>query len=205
MPPQSFQETLLTVADEHPVMVHYLKAPIDPSPLRMSDLISQRAFERTRTYPEIFQPLEARFQFAILTGRDDFPDGRAWAFNRGLSDFTEDDVETARRLRPSLVVLDDMFRTPPAEPEPAVVDESLFPNTVQAGLPTMTPRELEVIGLLSQGWTARHIAHALRLSSRTVQKHLEHIYEKMGVHDRMIAVDRARRAGLIPPRPGPAP
>jgi DNA-binding CsgD family transcriptional regulator len=198
VPPEGFEQTLLSVADEHPVMVRYLTTPTDPSPLRMSDLIGQREFERTRTFREIFRPLEARFQMAILTGRGGLVDGRAWAFNRGVGDFSEAEVDMARRLRPSLVILDEMFRPRPAAVEP-VPGEQIRLTTVSNGrLPVLTRRELEVVGLLSKGWTAGQIAHALRLSPRTIRKHLQHIYDKLGVHDRLVAVDRARTLGLVP-------
>jgi DNA-binding NarL/FixJ family response regulator len=34
-----------------------------------------------------------------------------------------------------------------------------------------------------------------------VQKHLENAYRKLGRHDRLLAVDRARELGVLPPRP----
>jgi DNA-binding NarL/FixJ family response regulator len=61
----------------------------------------------------------------------------------------------------------------------------------------LTPRELGVLELLGSGLTASAIAHRLRISSRTVHKHLERIYGKLGVHDRLAAVLEARRLGLV--------
>jgi DNA-binding CsgD family transcriptional regulator len=62
---------------------------------------------------------------------------------------------------------------------------------------SLTPRELAVLGLLGDGLTAVAIGHRLRISSRTVHKHLERIYEKLDVNDRLTAVLAARRLGLI--------
>jgi DNA-binding CsgD family transcriptional regulator len=63
---------------------------------------------------------------------------------------------------------------------------------------SLTPRELAVLGLLDEGLSAVAIAHRLRISVRTVHKHLEHIYAKLEVGDRLMAVSAARRLGVVP-------
>jgi DNA-binding CsgD family transcriptional regulator len=61
----------------------------------------------------------------------------------------------------------------------------------------LTPRELAVLGLLVEGLTACAIGRRLAIGERTVQKHLEHAYTKLGVGDRLSAVLRAQHLGLI--------
>lgn len=61
----------------------------------------------------------------------------------------------------------------------------------------MTDRELQVLALLAEGLLATSIASRLRLSPRTVHKHLGNIYRKLGVHDRLVAVSLARLHGLV--------
>lgn len=61
----------------------------------------------------------------------------------------------------------------------------------------LTSRELEVLELLAQGLLATSIASRLSLSPRTVHKHLGNIYDKLGVHDRLVAVSLARGRGLV--------
>lgn len=51
----------------------------------------------------------------------------------------------------------------------------------------LTPRETEVLGWLAKGKTNRDIAQILGLSPRTVNKHLEHVFEKLGVETRAAA------------------
>ena len=51
----------------------------------------------------------------------------------------------------------------------------------------LTPRETEVLSWLAKGKTNRDIADILGLSHRTVNKHLEHIFEKLGVETRAAA------------------
>jgi DNA-binding CsgD family transcriptional regulator len=49
----------------------------------------------------------------------------------------------------------------------------------------LTPREAEVLCWVTQGKRHDEIGLILRISPRTVQKHLEHIYHKLGVQTRM--------------------
>jgi len=58
----------------------------------------------------------------------------------------------------------------------------------------LTAREAEVVGWLAGGKTNRDIAAILGMSPRTVNKHLEHIYVKLGVETRAAAVAAAFKA-----------
>jgi DNA-binding CsgD family transcriptional regulator len=51
----------------------------------------------------------------------------------------------------------------------------------------ITDRECEVLALVAAGKTNSEIAAVLAISARTVQKHLEHIFHKLGVETRMAA------------------
>jgi ATP/maltotriose-dependent transcriptional regulator MalT len=55
----------------------------------------------------------------------------------------------------------------------------------------LTPRELEVLGLVHQGYRNQDIAKALFVSPVTVKVHLRHIYEKLGVRGRTEAAVKA--------------
>jgi DNA-binding CsgD family transcriptional regulator len=62
----------------------------------------------------------------------------------------------------------------------------------------LTPRELEVITLVSAGRTNREIAVELVLSVRTVDRHVSRIFEKLRVKSRIAAVSAFERAGRAP-------
>ena len=51
----------------------------------------------------------------------------------------------------------------------------------------LTPREAEVLSWLAKGKTNRDIGDILGMSHRTVNKHLEHVFEKLGVETRAAA------------------
>lgn len=59
------------------------------------------------------------------------------------------------------------------------------------GVPGLTRREREVLDALAGGDSNAEIAVRLSVSPGTVRKHLENIYEKLGVHTRTAAVARA--------------
>jgi DNA-binding NarL/FixJ family response regulator len=61
----------------------------------------------------------------------------------------------------------------------------------------LTPREIEVLRLLSQGQTNPQIAQNLMVSRGTVKIHVQHIISKLGVSDRTQAAVRAIEAGLL--------
>ncbi|MFE4691472.1 response regulator [Streptomyces sp. NPDC056749] len=64
--------------------------------------------------------------------------------------------------------------------------------------PTLTERELDILGQLSQGLGNRDIARALFISEATVKTHLGRIYEKLGVDTRAGAVSVAKEQRLLP-------
>lgn len=63
--------------------------------------------------------------------------------------------------------------------------------------PTLTPRELEILGHIAQGRSAPDIGRRIHLSPATVKSHLQSLYEKLGVSDRAAAVAEAMRRGLL--------
>ena len=64
-------------------------------------------------------------------------------------------------------------------------------------LESLTPRELEILGLLAQGQNNPDIARNLVISRGTVKVHVQHIITKLGVSDRTQAVVRAIDMGLV--------
>jgi predicted ATPase/DNA-binding CsgD family transcriptional regulator len=61
----------------------------------------------------------------------------------------------------------------------------------------LTPREVEVLGLVAEGLTNPQVAHKLFLSPRTVQRHLNSVYRKLGVSSRAAATRLALEHDLL--------
>ncbi len=66
----------------------------------------------------------------------------------------------------------------------------------EAGL---TPRERTILAMVAESRKAESIGRSLGISARTVHKHLENVYRKLGVSDRVAAVTSAHRRGLVLP------
>jgi DNA-binding NarL/FixJ family response regulator len=62
----------------------------------------------------------------------------------------------------------------------------------------LTPREVEVLGLVARGLSNGEIAHDLFIGEATVKTHLLHAFDKLGVSDRTAAVTTAIRKGILP-------
>ena|SRR3989442_13376613 len=61
----------------------------------------------------------------------------------------------------------------------------------------LTPREEEILRLLSAGASTKAIADQLCISHVTVNNHIRHVLTKLKAHTRLEAIRRAERAGLI--------
>jgi DNA-binding CsgD family transcriptional regulator len=182
--------TARQMQERHPLL-QWFQATGDPKPMTVGRL------PRTAIPAEDFallydalRPGEVEQQMVIpyqLSVRGH----RAYALARGQEDFSADDVELARRIQPLLDLL-----------QRQVVATQVKPSTctTETGL---TGREVAVLALLSGGGTAEAIARRLGISPRTVTNHLQHIYRKLGVSDRMRAVLVAQTLGLINPACGP--
>ncbi|WP_308407875.1 response regulator transcription factor [Streptomyces somaliensis] len=57
----------------------------------------------------------------------------------------------------------------------------------------LTPRQLEVLALLADGMTNRHIARALGITEKTVKNHMQAIFARLNVSDRTQAAIYAVR------------
>lgn len=70
----------------------------------------------------------------------------------------------------------------------------LPPRSATPAAARLTPREHEVLDWAGRGKADLQIAAILGVSVRTVQKHLERVYAKLGVESRLAAVMRTRDA-----------
>ena len=104
----------------------------------------------------------------------------AWEEGRAMS------VETAIEYALSE---EESSTTSPAQEQP--------PPSAREHPAELTPREVEVLGLVAEGLTNPQVAQKLFLSPRTVQRHLNSVYRKLGVSSRTAATRLALEHGLL--------
>ena len=80
--------------------------------------------------------------------------------------------------------------------DPGLVEELLTRRRDESALDELTEREREVLGLMAEGLTDRGIAERLWLTPRTVETHVRHILQKLGI-PADTAVNRRVHAVLV--------
>ncbi|MNV77971.1 Transcriptional regulatory protein LiaR [compost metagenome] len=81
-----------------------------------------------------------------------------------------------------------------AEPSPAV---SAQRNTNEGPRASLTPRELEILGLVAQAMSNKRIALTLNITFGTVKWNVKNILAKLGVSSRYAAITLARQQGML--------
>jgi len=128
-----------------------------------------------------------------------YRDGRTLVgvvLNRQGRAFDERDRERLELLQPHLAFLYAHASHTAGAPAGAVPSVS-GPPCAGTAPGCLTAREREVLRWLACGKTDAEIAALLSISTRTVNKHLEHVYVKLGVETRTAAVMRALSAKLV--------
>jgi two-component system, NarL family, response regulator NreC len=93
-------------------------------------------------------------------------------------------------LRGDLYVDPSMMRT--------LLKDDIVPAAVRLKpAEPLTPREIDVLKLIVQGYTNRQIGEELSISIRTAEGHRANLSEKLGLHSRVELVRYAREHGLI--------
>ena len=114
--------------------------------------------------------------------------------HRSRHDFDADDMTTLDLLREPLaaaLTFRSAWRAAIARTR-AAIDTPLFDP--------LTHREEQIIGLIALGWTNARIGRHLRITERTVRKHVENLNDKLGATNRAAIVHRWH-TGVLGPVP----
>jgi DNA-binding CsgD family transcriptional regulator len=85
-----------------------------------------------------------------------------------------------------------------ASPQPAVPAAPFVVDEKRINELTITPRELEILGLIAGGLSNKEIADRLFVSENTVKTHASRVFDKLGAKRRTQAVQLGKEARLIP-------
>jgi DNA-binding CsgD family transcriptional regulator len=174
------------VLARHPLL-RWFAASGDPTPQSVGRIPTSVVGQRDRDwFDEHLVPFGVEQQLSIPYWLQGNQYG-AFLLNRSQDDFSPEDLDLANRLQQLFIGIHVQVH--------AQRTCSVRPRTGTES-PALTGTETGVLSLLAQGCTAAQIAARLDKSPRTVQKHLEHIYRKLGVTDRLRAVQLATDLGL---------
>lgn len=171
-------------------IVDYRARTGDLAATRLSDLVSRHNFHELPVYRECFAP--ERVDHMIDVGLPAGPGKhRSFILFRlaGDGDFSGRDREMLEMLRPHFVRLEAEAAR---RRQLAEVLRARNRDLHSADHDRLTAREHEIVELVAEGRTNAQIAAELWVAPSTVKKHLEHVYEKLGVGGRTAAVTFVR-------------
>lgn len=172
----------------------------DWTPQSAARITGARAWQHSATADALRQTLGTRHMLGLpfpCTG----PHVSGFVVHRSGRDFTPHDLRYAARVQPLLQAA-AAHRSLLAALREATGSERGQEANRSLAVP-LTPRELTVLHLLATGLPADAMARRLGISPRTVHKHLHALYRKLGTADRLSAVLRAQKAGLLADAAGP--
>jgi DNA-binding CsgD family transcriptional regulator len=187
--PEPGEESFATwarYAHENPLLQYYIRTQ-DGRAMRFSDLVSPAELHATPLYKELYHPLGVEHQLAFS-----LPGGPrqvlAIAISRGDGDFSDRERDFVNEARPFLIqAYLNAISYRAALAGAGGLSTPLLEALLSAGL---TPREAQSLRLVALGRSNHHVARTLGISHRTVGKHLERAFRKLGVADRSSASAR---------------
>jgi DNA-binding CsgD family transcriptional regulator len=192
--PEHALEVFYRLAHQNPLAARHLRTR-DGRPYRISDVVSRAQFQETDLYRELYAPIGVEYQisFALPSAGEEI---LAIALSRREADFTDEERELLAVARPHLIqIYRNALQHSDVLSRPSLGSASAPDQWTLQGL-GLTPAQANVLRLIAGGQSTSNIASELGISERTVQKHLERVYHRLGVGDRSAAIHRAWQATL---------
>jgi DNA-binding CsgD family transcriptional regulator len=180
---QQWFDRFAELVHENVLYRHFVRTR-DGRAYRFSDVATREEIEATQLYREVYAPLGINHQLAFV-----LPSGPettlAVVMHREDRDFSDAERDFFNRARPFLI---QAYRN-------ALAYSKLHGRSLEVleGVLVghgLTEREAEVVQLVALGGSNRDVATRLGVSDRTVQKHLERSFRKLGVRTRSAAAAR---------------
>jgi DNA-binding CsgD family transcriptional regulator len=192
-PPQDpeWHEIFYRLALQNPLATHYLRTR-DGRPMRLSDVVSQDEFHATELYREFYAHFGVEYQIAF-TLPCDAQHVLAIALSRGEQDYTAAEQKLLTIARPHLIqayrtaLYVSMSQASTSNPSPAIAG----PDEGALEALGLTRGQARVLRLIAMGRSTADIARELDVAPRTVHKHLQRAYQRLGVEDRSAAAQAA--------------
>jgi DNA-binding CsgD family transcriptional regulator len=179
--PRRLHDVFALHAHENPILRWYQETG-DGRAIRFSDVIAQKDLHALDLYRKLYREMNVEYQIAF-TLPSTAERLLAIALSRGQDDFTDQERDLLNLARPHLIqgYRNALLYSSQRDSGPRGTPTDQIQSLQALGL---TTREAQVLRLASMGRSDRDIAPELQISYRTVQKHLQNCYRKLGVGDR---------------------
>ncbi len=185
------------VMHESPLIRHFVRHP-GPGVIGVTDLVSRREWWENAVYREALRHLGFDDQLVLMFSLND-GNGHAVSLGRSGSGFGRRDADLLRLVEPHVraavrrsLEAPDAYRVVQTRRQSVRWAVRSGPAIAAATALSLTARELEVLALVAAGLANQQIGRRLGLAPRTVDKHLENAFGKLGAHSRVEAVVNLR-------------
>jgi DNA-binding CsgD family transcriptional regulator/GAF domain-containing protein len=210
-------EIFSSLVGEHPLITYHERTR-DGTALRIADFMSQRELRATALYQDFYRHVGVDQQLAFT-----LPSAPSVVIGIAMSrlgvPFSERDKSLANLMRPHFARafanaqtftrlseaaaaigsdVPDLIGRLEARPGADDIAPVLGKRPEPLGASLLTDRQTQIVALVAEGLTDKEIAGQLGTSVRTVQKHLQHVYRRLGATTRAGAVRKSRIAAGAP-------
>src|SRR3989339_1505026 len=158
----------------------YLKHSPHNTAAKISDVLTNRQFRALEVFNEFFRPNGVEYQLlmSILPSHDGYT---TISFNRDKIDFSEEERLILNLIGPHII---QAYKNADAHAKLRQAFAAMENSNESVITHGLTSREEEVLYCVAQGKTNAEVAGILKMASGTVKRHLENIYQKLGVENR---------------------
>jgi DNA-binding CsgD family transcriptional regulator len=194
LPPET-GETFGRLMHQNPLVAQMTSGPRPGAPLRFSDVATAAELHALEIYTELYGPLGIEHQIAFTLPQEP-PRLLGVALSRRERDFTDAEKALLGRARPFLI---QSYRNALAYERARRYDWAGMTAALRAA--GLTEREAECLAQVGRGSSSADAAATIGVGVRTVDKHLQHAFAKLGVANRSQAAARAWELAGRPIRP----
>jgi DNA-binding CsgD family transcriptional regulator len=181
---EGWRKRLMELVPTHPVYPHVARNP--HAVIAISDVLTERQFQQTPLYCDIMRPMDVKHQ--LVVGLQVPHHVAGMTISRDM-EFTGGERALVQAVAPHLALAHSTYQTLATL---RAAREMEYQPEAFAGL-GLTPSESEVVAWVVQGKRDQEIAQILGATTRTIQKHVQRIFAKLGVETRTAAAMEALR------------
>jgi DNA-binding CsgD family transcriptional regulator len=181
------------LAGENPLIAHYARTG-DGQPVRFSDFVSRRGLHRLALYDQLYRDMKVEHQIAFVLPSSP-GEVVGIALNRERHDFSHEEAAMLDLLRAPLRACYE--RLVEREQLTSLLSAYEGHEDVAVRMTTLglSERQVEVMRSVIGGASNAEVGMNLRISRRTVEKHLQNIFAQLDVTSRTQAIGRVQERG----------